>query len=423
MLSLNAFQAKVLSHFTKYFDRVKEQTDSGDKLVTETGAVELPRYPTTLLIYELEGVFAAELVGSASAFAGLRVLHARTRKLSQFLGNFGDSVEASSNTVVKVGNRENVLTRLSLLSEPGQAYFNSRYPELRELTRAGLSRAAGDSPADGSNALYIDGERLKDLALIHVLTVSTLGCAVRARFFQAAFLFGASVSSSYVAKRLAAVAPLGSTDLMIGTNASDSELLLAANFASLANVNQIYEPNITSFLEDNPSVLAEALGGFDIRGQVEVLWLVKRPDGVEEKAVKPDFLFEGIDGKWHICEFKLPLLDVNDLTVSTGSRRRLSTRASEGVEQLYHYDEFFTHSAHREYLNDEYGIKIADQPRLVLVIGSVENCDHEHVRQATRSREHRLELLDYDTLRSLYILASKIKNRSNLGQRKIQLSS
>src|SRR3954447_8766110 len=66
--------------------------------------------------------------------------------------------------------------------------------------------------------------------------------------------------------------------------------------------------------------------------------------------------------------------------------------------------DYFRREPHRELLRARYDASISD-PRSILIVGSAENYNDQEVREAQRMLRP-VEIVDFDTLRALYLLRS-----------------
>lgn len=296
------------------------------------------------------------------------------------------------------------LSTLALMSQRSQHLFQERYPEFPDLHETVLVSGASIGVDEAFHPLAFN-EELQDLWLIDVMLVADWRNYVRARYFQTAFILNRAMSSSELQRQLNARHPVGrdTTLLAPSTDENRSLLLTAASFASLATVDRIGETTITHFLESNASLLKTALGGAEIIPQPLLEWLEGNPDS-EEAAIQPDFLLIDDAGNVHLCEVKLPLLERRSLTTGGHKRRRFVGAVMDGIAQLANYREYLSFESHRQLLADRYHVKVKN-PRSILIVGSAENYDPEEIRQARRSITS-LELVDYDTLRALYLVRS-----------------
>jgi hypothetical protein len=98
---------------------------------------------------------------------------------------------------------------------------------------------------------------------------------------------------------------------------------------------------------------------------------------------------------------KLPLLAKPNITKGGRSRRRFIDSVEEGVAQLAHYADYFSHEDNKRYAFERYGITV-NNPLLGLIVGNEENVTKAQVDEACR-RLRSFELIDYDTLLQLYI--------------------
>ena len=192
--------------------------------------------------------------------------------------------------------------------------------------------------------------------------------------------------------------------LLAPSNDKDRSLIVrAANFTSLASVDKVGETTITKFLELNEDVLLRALGGVRLIPQPLLPWMEGNAYA-EETSIQPDFLLVDSEGEAHICEVKLPLLGRTSLTTGGHKRRRFISGVAEGIAQLGNYKEYFSFSSHRQLVIERYDVLVGE-PRLILLVGSAENYVEQEVLDAQRMLR-RFELLDYDTVRAMFLVRS-----------------
>ena len=81
---------------------------------------------------------------------------------------------------------------------------------------------------------------------------------------------------------------------------------------------------------------------------------------------------------------------------------------SDGISQLFSYRaDYFSSPENRRATEETYGISVGDDARMVLVVGSGENVRPDEVALGTRQFRDDLEIIDFDTLRTLYLLSAE----------------
>ncbi|MEZ5378282.1 MAG: hypothetical protein R2733_17395 [Acidimicrobiales bacterium] len=371
-------------------------------------------FPPVLIAYKMPTYFAAELVGAVPPpFPPLVIIRRSLPGPRAFLGQFSGAPQSTTAFRFEAqqcdlddGNGV-VISGVAMVSARDREAVDSRYPELREHQhqRATIEVQHTIEGETFSPIYYEEGAQ--PIWLDNTLSISSSAGAVRARYFQGAWM----VPRTWSAARFTAAFE-ERHDFQDGvrlhpalTGKKGRELLSAANLASLLVVDRVGETTITRFLELNDGLLRSALAADRIIPQPLLPWLAGNPDP-DEKAIQPDFLFVDADGRGHICEMKLPLLDKASLTTGRRRRRDLIKPVRDGVAQLANYNEYFSHPAHRDYLAERFAVTIDPQDlRLVLVVGSNENFRPQEVHEAQRMLKP-VEILDFDSLRSLALLAT-----------------
>jgi hypothetical protein len=404
-MELNAFITRCTLHCAAYFEAVRLADATGRlALLSQDGKPIRPQYPTMLLICQTPTHFAAELLGVSAQFpVELEVITRTLPSIDSILGKF-PSASTKSLVAFPPGGRGIGLSHLALLCQQDDDVFRQRYPELPELHETGLIYGGPLGPDEAFHPLDLPPD-YSDLWLDDVLMLASWHGRVRARYFQAAWLIERTASSSELQRRLRERHPIGADTSLLPTasEANRSLVLSAANFASLAAMDRIGETTITKFLEVNEPILLMALDGVRLIPQPRLKWIEGNPSP-DELAIQPDFLLVDAEGRGHICEVKLPLLDRTTLTTGGHKRRKFISAVSDGIAQLANYREYFSFASHRQLLTETYGITI-EEPRSILLVGSSENYDPEEDRQAQRMLRP-FDLLDYDTLRALFLLKS-----------------
>lgn len=403
-MELGAFVSRCERYCRNYFDSVQVALARGGQLMDVDGRPVQPMYPTMLIIFETPTHFAAELVGAAVEFKlGLKVVQRRLPSIQSYLGHFPADNSTSLLRFSDSGGA-NELSHLAVMCARDSAVFEARYPELGDLHESTLIYSGQLFDDQAFHAFDLPSS-FQDLWLNDVLTVSNWHSQVRARYFQASWIIERSASSSELKRRLEERHPVLSDTSLLAPSAASGRgpLLAAANFSSLASVDKIGETTITAFLDQNEDLLLTALGGASLIAQPLLPWIEGNPDP-EEEAIQPDFLLVDRFGTVHLCEVKLPLLSRTTLTTGGHRRRRFASAVTDGIAQLFNYLDYLQRDAHQRLLRDRYGVSVSE-PRLILLVGSAENYDTQEVAEAQRMHK-KFELLDYDTIRALYLAAS-----------------
>lgn len=400
-MQINPFISRCKRHCTRYFDAVRVASREG-KLVDSDGRPVQPMYPSILLVCDTPTHVYGELLGGTSSPpTSLQVVRRSLPSTRDLLGMFPS---ASTGYLFNIDGRRIRLAHLALLSKRDRDAFTGRYPELADMHDSTLVYDGSLDVDDAFHPICLADD--SDLWLDDVLTVASWRGQVRARYFQSAWLIERDASSSELQRRFDYHHPIGGPETGLLTPAVKSQqgsVVRAANFASLSSVDKIGETTITKFLEYNEQILLTALDGVSLIPQPYLVWQEGNQD-TSEIAIQPDFMVVDREGEGHVCEVKLPLLERTSLTTGGHRRRRFVNAVTEGIAQLANYREFLSYDRHCRAIYDAYGITIKE-PRVILLVGSADNYDPEEVRQAQRMLQP-FELIDYDSLRALYLLKS-----------------
>lgn len=153
------------------------------------------------------------------------------------------------------------------------------------------------------------------------------------------------------------------------------------DFIELISLENILEPEITSFIEKNPELLQLAFGFNKLNPQKLLIW----QDRTGIPNLKPDFLPEDMSGYCNILDFKLPKLHSKPI-VGTVNRQQPSYEIDSCVAQLEKYDEFCSQYVHQKWLLEEYKIKI-DKPRKYIIMGHSSDFSAEDRQKLRASRD------------------------------------
>lgn len=180
----------------------------------------------------------------------------------------------------------------------------------------------------------------------------------------------------------------------------DEHYAVAGQFASQFLLPGFSEPNIEQFLREHPRFLERALNATEILHQREFDWMEGNPDP-EERSIKPDLLIRRGE-YFDIADLKTALLDKESITRGPHRRRAFVEAVRDGLEQLANYREYFGFAKNAEHALQSQGVRV-NAPQLVLIVGSLENVDPAEVREAARSRDSSISIIDYDSLNALYL--------------------
>lgn len=142
-------------------------------------------------------------------------------------------------------------------------------------------------------------------------------------------------------------------------------------FIELINTKDITEPQITSYLSENPEILQLAFGVHNLNSQIDLIWQYD----ANYSNLKPDFLPVRMDGFSDILEFKLPWLK-NRPMVGRNERNHPSFEIDSAIAQIDLYERWCAQDVNTIWLEKEKGIKL-NKPDRILVIGHTDEYPSE----------------------------------------------
>ncbi len=170
----------------------------------------------------------------------------------------------------------------------------------------------------------------------------------------------------------------------------------AVQLLSLAN-QDVTERIIDSFIQHNKSFFAQALGYIKAFSQPECK--IINSDGLEGEFLIPDFMMLRQDGGCDILDLKKALIP--SVTVGTRNRLRFNAYVAELVGQLEGYRRYFSSPENARWVTENLGITVADNPRLVGVVGNHNNFERDRVDLAIGPYRDNLSIISYSEVANL----------------------
>ena len=177
----------------------------------------------------------------------------------------------------------------------------------------------------------------------------------------------------------------------------------AGQLANLYLMREARETTLGEFLRDHPDVLTRALGALRFEYEPYLKWVAP---GETQRAINPDLLIQRPDGGWDVYDLKTAALDSRNITKGKEQRRRFIDNVYEGLAQLAHYHDYFTHAENQRYVFEKYGMQV-ERPNLVLVVGTLDNASPREVVEASRMLNG-IALIDYDTLMQMFLSSTVV---------------
>ncbi|WP_343566208.1 Shedu anti-phage system protein SduA domain-containing protein [Sphingobacterium sp.] len=163
-------------------------------------------------------------------------------------------------------------------------------------------------------------------------------------------------------------------------------------FVELIGSKSTSETTITSFLEDqkNQFILTMGLFATKVLSQKICEW-----QSENKLAIKPDFFIVKPNGYADIIEFKLPHLKTASI-VGRENRETFSAEISSYISQTRVYSQYFEDPNNRNWVENQYGIKVL-YPKRILIVGRRWNFSSEEWR-SIQAEFKDVEILTYEDL-------------------------
>jgi len=351
-------------------------------------------FPSMLLCTRTPRHYIAELVGAREGFSELAVKRQRIASAEDYFGQFRG---AESDPAILLRAARNTFGMLTLSQDITFDQVRARFP-FADLYPTKIRRSGGR----GSPVAF--GPGFQSCMFDNCMILNQLGEVFRAKHILNAIVVSHSVSGSELQEWLGEVQ---ADSRVVGVHTCGpglgEVLATAAQFSALYLSSSVRETTLGEFLRDHPRVLEEAARALRFVYEPYLEW-VEAPEGNEDTAINPDLLVQRDDGDWDIYDLKTALLDQQTITKGGRRRRRFVDTVEEGIAQLAHYREYFSYPDNRARTVQKYDAHVK-APRLVLVVGTLENVRAEEVREASR-RLGEVSVIDFDSLMQLFVVAA-----------------
>ncbi len=386
------FKKHCLTHWDRYFSYIGNHME----LLVSDGAT---LFPTHILFMDFGDYFAMELIGAKLRPQKLKMKIAKYDSVYDYLDPFHGNQRQASITLNPINadpRRPIGFSKLTLAQQCDLDEAANRFPYLGAYPSRLIGIDGKGSVFDfgpGFASMFVqecsilnheDGLfRSRNVMFLGILKRTITSSELRGYFD---WVFGQSSDSKH------------SVDVagVFSVSPKEVPLFQASALQNLYISSGVHETTIDDFLAEHPSILEVAFGSNDIRYNSTLKWL-EHDGSVQEVSIKPDLFVRRSDGYYDIVDLKLAALSKKSLTKSNRSRRRFIDYVAEGLAQLANYEFYFSFPKNHEYAKFNYGIEVKD-PQKVLVVGSMENVDHQEVLEALRAHGDKYSIIDYDTL-------------------------
>lgn len=351
-------------------------------------------FPSLLLVTKTPRHYVAELAGARPGFQGLSVKRQRAASVDEYLGQFqSDDHEA----LFELNGARHGFLSLTLAQDVTVDEVEERFPFVGMYPSV-LHRIGGR----GSPILF--GPKFRSCMFDNCMILNQLGGIFRVKHLLNCVVVSHGVIRSSLDEWLQESAR---DQRILGVHTCgagrEEALVKAAQFASLYLSASSRETTIGEFLRDHPDVVEGATDAPRFIYEPYLRW-VDGPSDNEDEAINPDLLVQRPSGDWDIYDLKTAVLTRKSITKGRRRRRRFIDYVEEGIAQLAHYREYFSFEANRAHALERYGADVR-APRLVLVVGNLDNAREGEIREASR-RLGEISLIDFDTFSQLFLIAA-----------------
>ena len=387
--------------WNNYFSKLDNDISKG-AVVLGTGKL---LYPNLALFTETNDHFLLELLGADSHFNGLKLFTQKYPSTSQYFTQFEGQQE---NPIFELGGRNSVIHTLMLSNDVDLLAVKERFGFIADQLTSHLLRKGENG------ALFSFLEKFQSFHIDNCILINRLHNFYRVKYVLYAEIVSKNFPEEEHAKDLSVLLSktAHSTQELFGVHYTvDSHYqsyALSGQFANVFLIPKLRETRIGEFLRKHPSFINGAFGCKSHLYNKQFAWIEGNPN-LNEKSIQPDLMLENENGYYDICDLKTALLSNKTMTKGGHRRRRFIDYVDEGIAQLANYENYFQFKKNAEMALSKYGVKV-NNPRLILVVGNYENASIEEIKEAIRKLKPNYQIIDYDTLNSLYLQRRKAKS-------------
>jgi len=386
-----------LQEWNKYFELLFGNISCG---LIRLGTGKL-LFPNLALFTETDDHFIFELFGAASDYTGLKPFRQKSSSTTRYLGQFDIQEEAP---IFVFSGRNCLISTLLLSREADLEAVKTRFGFVADQWGTRLNRKGGNG------ALFSFSSTFQSCFINNCLIVNKHDEIYRLKYILHAVVVNKTHPREEYADDLFNMLhkPQLTTDDLYGTHYVPTppyeHLALSGQFTNIFLSPELRETRIGEFLDKNPLFIRRAFSCTSYLYNKKFKWIEGNPNP-NEKYIQPDLMLRRQDGFFDICDLKTAMLNKQRITKGRHSRRRFIDRVEEGLAQLANYEEYFEFRRNAEWALSKYKVKI-NNPNLILVVGSYENASKDEINEANRKLKPNYQIIDYDTLNSLFLKRS-----------------
>ena len=386
-----------LQEWNKYFELLFGNISCG---VIRLGTGKL-LIPNLALFTETDNHFIFELFGAASDYTGLKPFLQKSSSTTRYLGQFETQEETP---IFAFAGRNIGISTLLLSREADLDAVKTRFGFVADQWKTRLERKGGNG------ALFSFASTFQSCFINNCLIVNKHDEIYRLKYILHAVVVNKEHSREEYTDDLFNMLhkPQLTTNDLYGIHyvpkPTYEYLALSGQFTNIFLSPELRETRIGEFLDKHPLFIRRTFSCITYLYNKRFKWIEGNPNP-NEKYIQPDLMLRRQDGFFDICDLKTAILNKQRITKGRHRRRRFIDYVEEGLAQLANYEEYFKFRRNVEWVWSKYKVKV-NNPNLILVVGSYENASKAEINEATRRLKPNYQIIDYDTLNSLFLKRS-----------------
>lgn len=347
-------------------------------------------YPSIILFSQFPKHYIVELIGAREQFEGLTIKRQTENSIHKYFNQF---TESHNNAAFNLAGGHHKFKRLNLSRTSDLDIATNRFPQI-EFYKSVLCFSSQ------SDSLFNFTDDFESFSIENSILVNHDQGLFRCKSILTAFTFKKSATRREVIETFERPDELNEVMGVHTVAPRDKGTMIAAQLQNLYLSPGLRETTIGEFFRLHPEIIHKAFNTSRFIYEPYFEWM--EHDGTcTDSAINPDLMVQREDGHWDIYDLKTALLEKSKLTTGDRKRRALIKSVEDGLSQLANYREYFDYPLNAQHANEKYEVSVS-KPKMVLVIGSWDNYDATEVAQARRKHDKDLEIIDYDTLCSMF---------------------
>ena len=395
-MNFKAFKDQALTLWEGHYKRIADIKVNGIRTI-QNGLPVIARindsifFPTIVFFIRYKNYYVCEFSGVSNTLQELHVIERNLadQDIHQHLNQFkGDT----SNALLELNNETSIVHMF--YANVDMSEIEERFPTIRNSERTISIR----SSSSGQTISVPDGT--SSFSIQDTIFVNKQDSCVRTRFILNLLVVKSTVQKNELQRMFEFHTQHGPNFNMsrgaLRRKTETTESIVLSQFQNLYLLPGLHETSIGKFLDKHSALIHKGFATDNYIYEPTLKWLA--PSDQPRKDINPDLMIQRADKYYDIIDLKTGELFTKSLVVGERERRKLSAKAMEGVAQLANYREYFTHTDNAEYARAQFGITVK-KPKLILVIGTLDNLDDEKLIAACRMfLGEDFTIMNYDTL-------------------------